>query len=345
MKKTENAAYVKLRRDVAEGHAEKLYLFYGEEAYLKEHYKDRLFQMFGGGGFADFNVIALDGDAVTLDGLTDAVESLPVMSERKLIFLRDFNLSRPPAELKDPLIGILENLPDYVCMVFYFDSLEYKPDKRLKLWQTALKQGQAVEFARAPQSELTPWIKRRFDTHEKRIDTADCEYLTFVCGSLMTNLGSEIDKIASGTPGGLVTRQQIDQLASRVLEAQIYQLTDCISNNDTSAAIRTLRDLLALKFEPVVLAGSIAKQVQKLYAAKLVQQAGLREDKLMELFSMRSSYPAKLLMSAARRRSLPWLRRALALCSQADYELKSNIPDDARVLELLLMRMAAGERA
>ena len=107
------------------------------------------------------------------------------------------------------------------------------------------------------------------------------------------------------------------------------------------AAIRTLRDLLALKFEPVVLAGSIGKQVQKLYAAKLAQQAGLGESALMELFHMRSSYPAKLLRQAAGKRSLPWLRRALLLCDQADKELKSNTPDDARVLELLLLRMAA----
>ena len=98
------------------------------------------------------------------------------------------------------------------------------------------------------------------------------------------------------------------------MEAQIYQLTDCISSGDTAAAIRTLRDLLALRFEPVVLAGAIARQVQKLYAAKLVLQQGMGEEKLMGLFAMRSSYPAKLLLRAAQKRSLPWLRRALHLC-------------------------------
>ena len=92
-----------------------------------------------------------------------------------------------------------------------------------------------------------------------------------------------------------------------------------------------------------MLAGAIARQVQKLYAAKLVLQQGMGEEKLMGLFAMRSSYPAKLLLRAAQKRSLPWLRRALHLCAQADVELKSNVPDDARVLELLLLRMAAPE--
>lgn len=343
MKKTENGAYAKLRRDVAEGHTENLYLFYGEETYLKEHYKDRLVQLFGGQGFADFNVVVLDGDGVTADDLADAVESLPVMSDRKLVLVRDLNLSRPPAGLKDQLQAILENVPDTVCLVLYFDTLEYKPDKRLKLWQTALKKGQAVEFSKAPPSELYPWIQRRCSALGKTIGRQECEYLTFVCGSLMTNLASEIDKIAAGTPGEAIGKRDIDRLACRVLEAQIYQLTDCISSGDTAAAIRTLRDLLALRFEPVVLASAIARQVQKLYAAKLVLQQGMGEEKLMGLFAMRSSYPAKLLLRAAQKRSLPWLRRALHLCAQADVELKSNVPDDARVLELLLLRMAAPE--
>lgn len=342
MKKGEkNTAYDKLRQDVDQGSLEKLYLFYGEESYLKEHYRDRIFSLIGGEAFAQFNQVVLDGDSLTLDDLVDSVESLPVMSEKKLILIRDLNLSRPPVGLREQLPEILENLPDTLCMILYFDALEYKPDKRLKTWQAALKAGQAVEFAKAPQGELTAWIKRRFAALGKEIDSGECEYLTFVCGSLMTNLASEIDKIAAGTMEKRIDRQAIDQLASRALEAQIYQLTDYISKGDTVAAIRTLRDLLALKFEPVVLAGSIGKQVQKLYAAKLAQQAGLGESALMELFHMRSSYPAKLLRQAAGKRSLPWLRRALLLCDQADKELKSNTPDDARVLELLLLRMAA----
>lgn len=307
MKKGEkNTAYDKLRQDVDQGSLEKLYLFYGEESYLKEHYRDRIFSLIGGEAFAQFNQVVLDGDSLTLDDLVDSVESLPVMSEKKLILIRDLNLSRPPAGLREQLPEILENLPDTLCMILYFDALEYKPDKRLKTWQAALKAGQAVEFAKAPQGELTAWIKRRFAALGKEIDSGECEYLTFVCGSLMTNLASEIDKIAAGTMEKRIDRQAIDQLASRALEAQIYQLTDYISKGDTVAAIRTLRDLLALKFEPVVLAGSIGKQVQKLYAAKLAQQAGLGESALMELFHMRSSYPAKLLRQAAGKRSLPW---------------------------------------
>ncbi|WP_458862177.1 DNA polymerase III subunit delta [Acidaminobacterium chupaoyuni] len=337
-KKTE--AYDKLRADVAAGTPEKLYVFYGEESYLKEHYKQRLMQQMSEGGLGDFNVTVLDGDAVTADALTDAVESLPAMSDRKLLLIRDFNFSKPPADTKELLTQFLVELPEYLCLIFYFDTLEYKPDKRMKLWQVLEKNAQVVEFKRAPQSELNAWIKRRFQALGKNIDTADCEYLTFQCGGLMTNLASEIDKIASGTLADAVSAKEIDLLASKALEAQIWQLTDKVSGGDHRAAIETLRDLLAMRFEPVVLSGAIAKQIEKLYGAKLAMNMGYGEGELMKLFAIRSQYPASLLLKAARKKSLPWLRRALLLCNQADQELKSNLSDANRTLELLLLRLA-----
>ena len=37
------------------------------------------------------------------------------------------------------LIDLLSDLPDYVCLVFYFDILEAKPDKRTKMYKAARK--------------------------------------------------------------------------------------------------------------------------------------------------------------------------------------------------------------
>ena len=46
------------------------------------------------------------------------------MSERKLVIVTDFNIYAPPASFGDQLIDLLSDLPDYVCLVFYFDILE-----------------------------------------------------------------------------------------------------------------------------------------------------------------------------------------------------------------------------
>ncbi|MFQ7853940.1 MAG: hypothetical protein ACLRIS_01075 [Flavonifractor plautii] len=48
---------------------------------------------------------------------------------------------------------------------------------------------------------------------------------------------------------------------------------------------------------------------------------------LMELWGMRSAYPAERLMQSARRFSLPWCRRAVLRCGQTDLAMKSTGAD------------------
>lgn len=330
----------KLKADLAADAFEPLYIFQGEETYLKEHYKNMVIQKFEEKGFSDFNIERFEAAGLSSNALSDAIQSLPVMAEKKLLIIRDFNFSKVDDTLKPLMSEILETPIDTLCVIFYYDTLEFKPDKRIKLWQAALKNAQNIEFLRPNQNELNSWIKRRFKEFKKFIETVECEHLTFICGGLMTNLACEIQKIASGAKGESITKADIDNLASRALEAKIFELTDCVSSNDYTRAINIMRDLVAMKVEPIVLMGSIGKQIQKLYCAKLAMKNGLDEAYLMRKFGMRSQYPATLLFRAAQKLSLEWLREALISCADTDLALKSNIPDSARTMELLLLKLA-----
>ena len=152
---------LKLKQDLAKGSFETLYILYGEEAYLREYYLRQLRKKVVDETFADFNLIELDGKTLTLESLTEAVDSYPAMSERKLVIVTDFNIYAPPASFGDQLIDLLSDLPDYVCLVFYFDILEAKPDKRTKLYKALEKCACFAEFAYANEQELVAWLERR----------------------------------------------------------------------------------------------------------------------------------------------------------------------------------------
>lgn len=341
-KAPDDGAYRKLKADLAAGRAERLYVLYGEEDYLKSYYLGKL-RALCAGPFGELGETVLDAEHVTLDALTDAVDSVPFGSERKLVLVRDYPLMQPKGALKEALPELLAGLPDYICLVFFFEALEFKPDKRLTLYKTLEKHGQLVEFRRAPASDLIPWLKRRFFALGKTIETADCDYMLFLCGSAMTNLVTEVDKIAAGVPGPRIARADIDRLGSRVLEANVFQLTDKLLEGDGAAALALLRDLFDLREEPPVILGAVAAQFRRLYGARLAMDAGKSEQYVADLFGFRSSYPAQMAMRAARRRRLPELRRMQLLCLQADLELKSNNSDPLRTLELLLLRAAEGQ--
>ncbi len=339
--KKDQKAFQKLKSDLADGTVAPLYVFYGEESYLKEYYRDAVIKCAVGDGLPDFNITELSERQTTPDTLTDAVTGLPFGADKKVVIVQDYPVMRASGAMKDTLTSLLENLPDTVCLIFYFDAQEFKPDKRLALWKLLEKKAQIVEFERAGMADLAPWIRRRFSALGKTIGRAECEHLVFLCGSLMTNLITEIEKIAAGTPQKEITRQDIDQLASRTLEAQVFDLTDHIMEGRHRESIGLLRDLFAAKNQPIAVLAAITKQLQRLYAARLVLENRGGEGEVMRLCGLRSAYPARLLLRACTHMELPWLRQAARLCLEADLGIKSNLPDDERTVELLLLRLAA----
>lgn len=343
-KKKENTALKQLKADLKSGQLGRLYVFHGEESYLKEHYRDQIIARLCPPGTEDFSLVRL-GETMDRDDLVDAVESFPFGAERKVVLVSDYPLLKPTGDLKEALPSILADLPEHVCLIFYFDALEFKPDKRLTLWKTIEKHGSVVEFEKSGQADLIPWLKRRFTAQDKLIDTPECEYMLFICGSLMTNLITEVDKICAYADHKNITKADIDAVASRVLDADVFAMTDCILNNNYDKALAILRDLFASKNQPVAVLGAITKQMQRLYGAKLAFEARKSEDYLAKLLGFRSSYPARLLMQGARRISLKGARKAVQLCAQADLDTKSNIPDAERVVELLLLQLAAEVKA
>ena len=331
--------FEKLKADLKTGNISRLYLFYGEESYLKSYYLKRL-EALCASPFPDFDLIKLNGDALTSDDFRDAVESLPMGGGKKMIEVFDYPVFGN-VPLKEELPDILSDLPDHVCLVFVFDVLEYKPDKRLGIYKTVAKCGETVEFEKAGVSELKAWVKRRFAALSKDISDADCERMIFICGGLMTNLVTEIEKIASGTQGKTVTAADIEKMASRSLEAGVFDLTDRLSEGDAAKALSVLSDLLDMKNEPVAIAAMLTKHFKRLYGAKLGMERKMSEEQITELLGFRSSYPARIAMRSASRIPLEKLRWSQKLCLETDMALKSNNTDVKRALELLILRLAA----
>lgn len=340
VKKSENPGYKKLKTDIANGNIGSLYVFYGEEDYLKSHYLSRLEEICAG-AFDAFNITKLEGDKLDFQSLREAVDGLPMGSDKKLVIVRDYKLMQPTGELREKLCDILSDLPKETCLVFYFDALEFKADKRLNIYKTLEKYGQIVEFAHVPSEDLIPWLKRRFNAFGKNISTEQCQYMLFICGASMTTLASEADKIASGVRGSTISKADIDALASRALEAQVFDLTDCIMNGRYDKAMLILRDLFDMRNEPVAVLAAVTRQMQRIYGAKLALENGYREDYVAKLFGFRSTYPAQLLMKAARRMDIQSLRKIQHMCLKTDMMIKSNLPDPQRTVELLLLQMGS----
>ena len=343
-KSVDNAAMRELKQAVREGAPKRLYLFYGEEAFLRDDCLDLLKKAILPPGLEEFNLHAAQGKECSVDWIEQAVDCLPMMSERTLVVVTDFDLFGLGDEAKERLIKILSGLPDYCCLVFVCDLLAYKPGAKDRLAALLKKEGALVNFQRQETGQLAGWICRQFEKAGKSLDSADAEYLIFLVGDLMHDLSAEIGKIAAYAAHPRVTRADMDAVAIPKVEAVVYRMTDAMARKDFDRAASVLADLLHSREAPAMILSAMGKYFQQLYTARLYLDAGKGRDDLMALWEMKSGYPADKLMDAARRFSLPWCRYALRRCYETDTVLKSSYGQEGEVLTGLLMELASGRR-
>jgi DNA polymerase-3 subunit delta len=325
-----------LQNQIKSGHIGKLYVFHGPESYLREHYVKALKTALVAPAMEAFNFERLDGAGVEFAALRDAVESVPMMSERKLVLVTDYPLFAAGADVSAHLLRLLSDLPDSVCLIFHYDTLAYKCDARTKLAQAVKQNGLTIEFAPQKEDRLIAWARKHAQAGGKELGYTEAEYLVFLCGADMQNLLGELRKLVCSTDEPYITKNDIDRVVIPTTEAGVYALTNAIAANQPQKAARQLRDLEAAGDEPPVrILAVITAQMLNLYAARLLLDARKNADALAAMCGMRTSYQARITMDSARKRDLPWLRRALAACYETDLTLKGGAGRE-RALELLL---------
>lgn len=316
------------------------YIFFGEEAYLKAYYLDQLRRLLTEGPTEEFNFRSFDAETMQVEAFRDAVEALPMMAERTMVFVDDIDLFKMNDSDRTRMAEILSDLPDYCCVVLYYETVPFKPDRRQKKLCQALDRAEQVEFRKQSGRELTGWIRRHFRGRQKEIDENLCQYLIFITGGGMTALAAEIEKIASYAEETRITKEDIDAVVEPVLDAAVFDITDAFAAGDFSRALEKLRTVLRMQQEPIPVLGAIGAQMRRMRAAKLLAANGKGGDTLATLCGI-SSYPAQKTMQAAAHFSTEFCDKAVLLCTETDYQMKTSFDDPERLLELLILKLAA----
>ena len=336
--KPDTSGFEKLKKDLSAGRPDRLYIFHGEETYLRDHYLGRLREAVLTGGLGEFNRHDIAARDMSPHALEEAVDCLPMMAERTLVEVADFDLFKAEEKDREEYARILSSLPDYCCLVLLYDVLEYKPDARTKLAQTVKAYGTAVNFARQSSRELADWVRRHFKAQGKEIDIRLCEELIFLCGDLMHSLQQEVGKIAAYARGDRITRADIEAVATPQLSAVVFRIADAIGEKNFDKAAATLGELYQMQKSPYEIMGAFGKQMRQLYSARLALDGRKNAAWVSQLWGMR--YPADRLMVSARRFSLPWCRNAVIRCAQTDLAMKSTGQDARELMTTLLLELA-----
>lgn len=340
MAKKETLDYGKLKKELKEQGPARVYLLYGAEEYLREDFVGALKQACLPDGEDDFSYKKLNQDTFSMRAFEDAVDALPFLTERTFVEVRGVDVNRFSESDAARVSKLMGELPDY-CTVAFVQDAGFEPDGRKKLIKAIKKYGKDVEFTQQTQSSIAKWIRKRFAAQQKLISPQNAEYLVNYSGGLMQQLIPEIEKIAAFTTGEEVGISEIEAVASKSAETAVFELSDKLASKQYDQAAEVMGELLGRKdAEPIMLLALIGNQMRNLYAAKLMEAERRERSFLMEATGVRFDFLVRKLQDHAKRFSLERLERAVALCAETDYLMKSSAVEDEDLLKELLIKLA-----
>lgn len=329
-----------LKETIKQGSAS-LYVFYGAEGYLVEQYARMVARETVEEGFDAFNLQRFDGQEVSAAELEDAVEALPLMTDRKCVLVRDLD---PCSGDTDRLLRLMESVPDSCVLVFW--QMTVQPDSRKNGWKSFLKiagdQGVAMKFDRKDPSDAAKMLVGGAKRRGCRLDVGDALYLVEQVGNDLNLLIGELDKLcALAGEGGEITKRMIDAACPKNLEAKVFDLSKAILYRRRQEAFDLLYQLRVQREEPIAVLGVLSGAFSDLYRGKVASASGMPAEVLARAFK---SYKGKewKLKNAVRdsaRLSVDTLRRCLDILAETDTTLKLRSGDEWVLLEQTVARL------
>ena len=322
----------------------RLYIFHGEEVFLLQYYFDKIKKLLVDDLTESFNFHSLNHENFELQSFVDAVENFPMMAEHTLVHVDEVDLFKLPEGERNKIAETLSDIPDWCTVIFTYETVAWKPDKRLKkLWETIDNSALIVEFAKQGQRELISWISRHFLARGKRISNDLCAYLIDITDGTMTSLAGEISKISAYSGADEIKKSDIDAVTEPVLDAVVFDMTNLMGEGKFSPALQKLHTLLKMQQEPLSILGAVGGHFRRISTARTLLDNGRNAAELAKLCGL-SDYAARKTMDAARRFRPEFCRKAAELVLETDYRIKTSFDEPERLLELLMLQLAQEAR-
>ena len=333
-----NDSLLKLKKQIKEGPLSPLYIFYGEEEFLREMYVKRVADAVTDGGFPEFNHIQLVGTDIPFSDYDDAWESFPMMTDKKLIHIKNsgiFTLKKSKNgeptvdEKKEFWTEKFKRISD--DMVIVFD--EASVDKRSSLYKAASKAGTVVEFSYQSEADLVTWVVKQCLDAKKKMSKENAYYLITLCDPGLNNINNELQKLLDFC-GSEIYKSDIDRVVSKSMQVIVFELTDAIMTGNTNKAISTLASLKTIKESVFNLIYLMFSTFEKMLHAKLMQ--GASQSEIASELGVAPFIARKYIDGASGfdEQALTWMVRRVA---EIDFEIKEGRIEDWAALEQYVM--------
>jgi len=316
-------SFLTLKQQIKDNNIGNLYLFFGEEVFVKDMYLERMKSFVPDGGFADFNYIFLDAKDAISEKVDDALNSFPMMSEKKLVVIKNSGIFKKASEeVKEFWLERLADIPDYVLLIFD----EQEADKRSVLYKAVTKHGLGVEFSYLKDYEVASWVAREVQKAGKKISKDAAEYLVAMCDPGISNVKNELQKLIDYADSEIY-KSDIDKVVSKPLSIVVFDITDSLmaGNGDkVMSIIMQMKENRESAFNVLYL---LCSAFDKMLYCKLLLDEGLSYDVVSSRLKL-APFIAKKYIEGGKRFSAKFLEDRATKAAECDLAIKQGEVDE-----------------
>ncbi|MCP4650165.1 MAG: DNA polymerase III subunit delta [PVC group bacterium] len=324
-------SYWDVKSDISSGRIEPLYLFAGEEIFLKRSIEEEIKKVLVPAESIHFNFNVFYAEEGNFNAVLDAVTTQPFMTSRRLVIVK--NVEKFSAFEKD-LLAFLSRPIQNSCLIL-------ETDKKLgdKFIKKIVKFVRPIIFSCLDESGLRKWVNNYTKIRGKKISLSAVTLL-------IENIGSDLDAVANALDKLLVysrTAKQIDEkavieLVSKTTTDSRFALLDALMYKRVDRALIIANELAGDGKHVTDIIGLINWQLKRVEAVKQLSEQGCPQSEMARQLKM-SPYVVNIVQKQASRFKKEEIEKGFRYLLESDLMIKKGLKNPLWTLETLIVRL------
>ncbi len=279
----------------------------------------------------DMAYTAYYADETSVSEIMNEANTLPFLVERRVVVVRNAERYMEMGGEKNsplaPLLAYLES-PNPATQLLIVSK---KSDKRKRAYKAFEEAGAVVECPQLTDEELGRWVAHEVELRGKKLTRAAIHTLLEKSGARLGDVSNAVQIVCTFAGAKQeVSEEDVRMACADVAEDTAFVLTDAIAASDTSKALGTLQQLLAMGKAPDEILGLINWLLETAY--KAAPESHIAQP---------TPFQTKKVMPLVQKWGFAKLCKALPLCTETHFMIRSTGVDAVLALEMLVIRLAA----
>lgn len=226
----------RIAQDIKSAQFSHLYLLYGEEAYLRRQYRDKLRAALVPADDT-MNCSVYSGKDINASEVVDLAGTMPFFAERRVIIIENSGWLKSG---NDQFLALVKAIPDTTYLIL----VEEETDKRSKLYKAVTANGYAALCEMQDEATLRKWVMGLLKKENKLITPDALTLLLDKTGTSMENIRREVEKLVCYKyyDEG-ITASDVEELCIVQIQNQIFDMVEADAVRQYESFARRYHDM------------------------------------------------------------------------------------------------------